>query len=697
MNAPKDGTYFRACNLCEAICGLAITVTDGRVSDLRGDPDDPLSHGHICPKGSALQDLLNDPDRLKRPLIRENGVHREATWDEAFAFAGARLKAIVAEYGDDAIAFYLGNPAVHNSGTTMTMGGFTKAIKTRNRFSATSVDQLPHHLAAVEMFGHPLLLPIPDVDRTQYFLVMGANPLVSNGSIMTAPGMRERMRAIQARGGKIVVIDPRRTETANAADEHHFVRPGTDAALLLAFINTIVEDGAANLGRLEAFSDGFETLRDVARALTPERVAAHTGIEAPTIRRIAREFAGAQSAVAYGRVGLSTQAFGGLCQWLVNVLNAITANLDEPGGAMWPLPAVDMTLGAKPGAKYAGRTLSRVRNLPEFDGEYPVATLADEMLAPGPGQVRAFVTIAGNPVLSTPEGARLDDALSKLDFMLSIDPYLNETTRHADVILPPAVGLETDHYDVIFHHFAVRNTARYSEAIFPIGDDQRYDWQIFEGLRFALTGAPSIHPKQRLDQALAYGPRATNLDELREHPHGVDYGPMTQAFPERLLTIDKRVNLAPKLFLDDVARLARAMNDAVPELVLIGRRQLRSNNSWMHNAPRLMRGADRCTLLVNARDAEKYGIAGGDRVELRSRAGAIVVSAEISGDIMPGVVSLPHGFGHDKEGTRLGIASQHAGVSLNDITDAQFLDELCGNAAFSGIPVELRVLALTDR
>jgi anaerobic selenocysteine-containing dehydrogenase len=697
MNAPKDGTYFRACNLCEAICGLAITVTDGRVSDLRGDPDDPLSHGHICPKGSALQDLLDDPDRLKRPLIRENGVHREATWDEAFALAGERLKAIVTEHGDDAVAFYLGNPAVHNSGTTLTMGGFTKAIKTRNRFSATSVDQLPHHLAAVEMFGHPLLLPIPDVDRTQYFLVMGANPLVSNGSIMTAPGMRERMRAIRERGGKIVVIDPRRTETANAVDEHHFVRPGTDAALLLAFINTILEDGTANLGRLEMFSDGFETLRDIARAFTPEHVAAHTGIDAMTIRRIAREFARAESAVAYGRVGLSTQAFGGLCQWLVNVLNAITANLDEPGGAMWPLPAVDMTLGAKPGAKYAGRTHSRVRNLPEFDGEYPVATLADEMVAPGPGQVRAFVTIAGNPVLSTPEGARLDDALSKLDFMLSIDPYLNETTRHADVILPPAVGLETDHYDVIFHHFAVRNTARYSEAIFPIGDDQRYDWQIFEGLRYALTGAPSIHPKQRLDQALAYGPRATNLDELRAHPHGIDYGPMTQAFPERLLTIDKRVNLAPKLFLDDVARLARAMNAAVPELVLIGRRQLRSNNSWMHNAPRLMRGADRCTLLVNARDAETYGIAGGDRVELRSRAGAVVVSAEISSDMMPGVVSLPHGFGHDKDGTRLGIASQHAGVSLNDVTDARFLDELCGNAAFSGIPVELRVLALTER
>ena len=697
MSEPRDGTYFRACNLCEAICGLEITVKDGRVSDLRGDAADPLSHGHICPKGSALQDIFNDPDRLKRPLIRENGVHREATWDEAFTYAGERLKAIVAEHGENAVAFYLGNPAVHNSGTTLTMGGVTKAIKTKNRYSATSVDQLPHHLAAVEMFGHPLFLPIPDVDRTDYFLAMGANPLVSNGSIMTAPGMRDRMRAIRARGGKIVVIDPRRTETANAADEHHFVRPASDAALLLAFITTIFEDGNAKLGRLEAYTDGFETLRDVARPFTPERVAEHVGIDAQTIRRIAREFAAAKSAVAYGRVGLSTQAFGGLCQWLVNALNAITANLDEPGGAMWPLPAVDMTMGAKPGAKYSGRWRSRVRDLPEFDGEFPVATLADEMLTSGPGQVRAFVTVAGNPVLSTPEGDRLDGALANLDFMLCVDPYLNETTRHADVILPPAVGLETDHYDVIFHHFAVRNTARFSEAVFPIEDDRRYDWQIFEGLRLALTGAPSIHPNERLNQALRFGPRATSIEELREHPHGVDFGPMTQSLPERLLTLEKRVNLAPELFVNDVARLERALQQGVPELVLVGRRQLRGNNSWMHNAPRLMRGAERCTLLVNSRDATERGIASGDRVEIRSRAGAVIVHAEITDDMMPGVVSLPHGFGHDKEGARLGLASQHAGVSLNDITDTQFLDELCGNAAFSGIPVELKVLALTAR
>ncbi len=693
MSEPTDGIHFRACNLCEAICGLQITIKDGRVSDIRGDAEDPLSRGAICPKGTALVDLYEDPDRLKRPLIRENGVHREATWDEAFAYAATGLKGVIERHGDDAVAVYLGNPAVHNSGTTLSMGGFTKALKTRNRFSATSVDQLPHHLAAATMFGHPLLIPIPDVDRTDYFLVMGANPLVSNGSIMTAPGMRGRLKAIRARGGRVVVIDPRRTETAEAADEHHFIRPGTDAAFLLALIATIFEDGNATLGRCAEFTDGFETLRDAAAPFTAERVAPHVGIPAETIRRIARDFAKAERAVAYGRVGLSTQSFGLLCQWLVNALNAVTANLDEVGGAMWPLPAVNLTLGAKPGTVYAGRYRSRVRDLPEYEGEFPVATMADEMLTPGPGQVRAFVSIAGNPVLSTPGGARLDGALADMEFVVCVDPYLNETTRHADVILPPAIGLETENYDVIFHHFAVRNTARYSDALFPIESDRRYDYQIFDGLRMALVGKPSIDPRERLDMALAAGSRKTSIAELRKHPHGVDYGPLERAFPQRLLTGDGRIQLAPQTYVADIARLECDLQNEPPAFVLVGRRQLRGNNSWMHNAPRLMRGPQRCTLVVHPQDALRHGIAAGDDVEVRTRAGAIVVPAEISDEVMPGVVSLPHGFGHDKLGARLSLASARPGASLNDITDTQRLDELSGNAALSGIGVELRVLA----
>jgi anaerobic selenocysteine-containing dehydrogenase len=396
-------------------------------------------------------------------------------------------------------------------------------------------------------------------------------------------------------------------------------------------------------------------------------------------------------------MGLSTQAFGGLCQWLVNVLNAVTGNLDEPGGAMWPLPAYDLLQGAERGAAVAGRYHSRVRGLPEFDGEFPVSTLADEILEPGPGQIRALVTVAGNPVLSTPNGARLDEALAGLDFMVSVDPYLNETTRRAHVILPPATGLETDHYDVIFHHFAVRNTARYSEAIFPIGPEQRYDWQIFDELRRRKSGSPARHPRERLDAGLTHGPRRISLDELRAAPHGVDYGPLASCMPERLLTADGRIALAPAAFVSDVARLERDLAEPVPELVLIGRRQLRSNNSWMHNAPRLMRGPDRCTLMLHATDASARGIADGDRVEVRSRVGAVTVPAEITDAVMPGVVSLPHGFGHAREGVRLGVATARPGASINDVTDPERLDALTGNAAFSGLPVELARVSRADR
>ena len=691
MAASRDGKHFRACNLCEAICGLEITVEDGVVSDLRGDAQDPFSHGHICPKGNALIDLHVDPDRLKTPRRRAGLRWEPIGWGAAYDHVVERLKAVVAAHGDDAVAIYLGNPNVHNSGTLLSAGGFLRGLRTRNRFSATSVDQLPHHRAAVEMFGHPLLIPIPDLDRTSYFLVMGANPLVSNGSIMTAPDMRGRLAALAARGGRMVVLDPRRTETALAADEHHFIRPGADALFLLAAIDAIFAAGSADLGRLAAFTDGAEELRAAASRFPAERVAPRTGIAAGTIRRIAAEFAAAPRAVAYGRIGLSTQPFGGLCQWLVNALNAITANLDEPGGMMWTKPAFDLLQNAERGAVHAGRWSSRVRGLPEFDGEFPVATMADEMLMPGPGQVRALVTVAGNPVLSTPNGAKLDAALAGLDFMVSIDPALNETTRHADVILPPAVGLEVDHYDVIFHHFGVRNTARYNEAVFGIDSEQRYDWQIFEALRERLTGTAGKNPTERLELGLRTGPYRTSLAELRAHPHGVDFGPLEPCLPERLLTADGRIRLAPGAYLGDLGRLDAELAAPAAGLVLIGRRQLRGNNSWMHNAPRLMRGADRCTLMLNPNDADARGISSGDAVEVRSRVGAVTVPAEVTPALMPGVVSLPHGFGHARAGTEQAVSSTNPGVSYNDLADELLLDELTGNAALSGVPVEVRV------
>ncbi|HEV3089021.1 MAG TPA: molybdopterin oxidoreductase family protein [Candidatus Elarobacter sp.] len=690
MTAMRDGKHFRACNLCEAICGLEITVENGAITDLRGDQLDPLSHGHICPKGNALIDLYADPDRLKTPVRRVGDAWEPIEWDAAFDLVAEKLKDVVARHGDDAVGIYLGNPNVHNSGTLLSSGGFLRALRTRNRFSATSVDQLPHHRAAVEMFGHPLLLPIPDVDRTDYFLVLGANPLVSNGSIMTAPGMRARIKAIQARGGRVIVVDPRRTETADAADEHHFVRPGADALFLLALIDEVFQANAADLARLAPFTDGLHDLRAAASAFPADRVAERTGIAAETIRRIAREFVAAPRAVAYGRIGVSTQPFGGLCQWLINALNAITGNLDEPGGMMWPRPAFDLLQQAERGATHRGRWRSRVRDLEEFDGEFPVATMADEMLVPGPGQVRAFISVAGNPVLSTPNGAKLDDALSELEFMVSIDPYVNETTRHADVILPPATGLEVEHYDVIFHHFAVRNTARYSEALAEIGPEQRYDWQIFEALRLRMTGKAGKNPTERLELGLRHGPYHTSLEELRAHPHGVDFGPMQPCLPERLLNADQRVQLAPPAFIADVARLEAELAAPLAELVLIGRRQLRSNNSWMHNAPRLMRGPDRCTLMLNPADAQARGIANGDQVEVRSNVGAVTVPAEVTDALMPGVVSLPHGFGHARAGVGQSLAASKPGASFNDLSDPDRLDDLTGNAALNGVAVEVR-------
>ncbi len=669
-------THYRACNLCEAICGLRITVDDGRITDLRGDPDDPLSHGAICPKATALIDLHTDPRRLRTPVVRSADGFAPIGWDDAFDLVTQRLREVESRFGGDAVATYLGNPNVHNSGSMLSSGGFLRTLSTRNRFSATSVDQLPHHVAALDMFGHPMLLPIPDVDRTGYLLILGANPLVSNGSIMTAPGMRARLRALRERGGRAVVIDPRRTETAAAADEHHFIRPGTDALFLLALISTIFNEGLVRDGRLAPLLAGIEELREAAAPFTPERVAARTGIAANTTRAIARAFAGAPHAVAYGRIGLSIQAFGGLCQWLVNALNAITGNLDEPGGMMWPLPAFDMLLRAKPGEIHAGRYRSRVRGLAEFNGELPVTTMLDEMTTPGDGQVRALVTIAGNPVLSTPNGAALDRALARLDFVLAIDPYVNETTRHAHVILPPAMGLEVEHYDVVFHHFAVRNTARVNLPVVDIDEDQRYDWQIFDALAQRMSGKSLTPPRERLDQGLRFGPRHTSVEALLAHPHGVDYGPLEPCMPERLLTADARIHLAPQRMLDDLTRLRATLDEPIAQFVAIGRRQLRSNNSWMHHIERLNRGPDRCTLLVNVDDAAELGLIDRAIVEVTSEHGCVRVPVETSVEMMRGVVSLPHGY---------------ARASLNDLT-GDAIDAATGNAVLGGIPVRIAAI-----
>lgn len=694
---PETITHYRACNLCEAICGLKIEVRGKEILSIKGDPDDPLSRGHICPKAVALKDIYEDPDRLRKPVRRTAGGWQEISWEEAYAEVVAGLTGVQEKYGKDAVGVYLGNPTVHNWGSMLYGPEFLRLLQTKKRFSATSADQLPHHLAAYFMYGHYMAIPIPDVDRTHYMLILGANPLVSNGSLMTAPGMDKRLKAIQRRGGQVVVLDPRLTETAKMADRHHFIRPGKDVYFLLAFVHTLFEENLLDLKQLESYTSGVEQVAALVRSYAPERVATVTGVPAAAIRQLVREFAAAPSAVCYGRMGLSTQEFGGLCQWLIQVVNILTGNLDRPGGAMFALPAFDLVAQQVSKGKRGsfGRWKSRIRGIPEFGGELPVAELAEEMLSPGEGQIKALVTSAGNPVLSTPNGRLLDKALSDLDFMVSIDIYINETTRHANIILPPATGLETDHYDMIFHIFAVRNTARYSPALFERGEDQRYDWEIFRELALQMGGKPSaFSPKQMLAYALPFGPYASEgitLDYLQQHPHGLDLGPLQVCLPERLFTPDRQINLIPEVFTAALAKLEIPAEE--PEdsgtLLLIGRRQLRSNNSWMHNSYRLVKGGDRCTVLINPSDAEVRGISQGQEVEVSSAVGKVVLAAVLSEEMMPGVVSIPHGWGHARSGISLSVAAEHPGVSVNDLTDNQKIDELSGNAVFSGIPIEV--------
>ena len=699
----SSSTHYRACHLCEAICGLEIRVENGHISSIRGDPEDPLSRGYLCPKATALADLQSDPDRLRTPILREGSHWREIGWDEAFALAVERLDAVRERHGADAVAIYRGNPNVHNWGLMTHANLFLKRLGTRNHYSATSADQLPHHLVCLWMYGHQFLQPIPDIDRTQHLLLIGYNPMASNGSIMTVPDVRRRLKALRARGGRTVVIDPRRTETALAADEHHFVRPGSDAFLLLAMLRTLFDEGLTRPGPAAARPRGLEHLPALLQRFTPELAEARTGIAADTVRRLARDFAAAPSAACHGRMGVSTQRFGTLCQWAIQLLNLLTGNLDREGGTLLTHPAV---MGAGPEDHQRGRfgrKRSRVRGYPEYSGEFPVAGLAEEMLTPGEGQIRALVTVAGNPVLSTPNGARLDAALPQLEFMLSVDFYLNETTRHATLILPPTSPLEHDHYDIAFHRFAVRNTTRYNAPVLPKPEGALHDWEIFGGLAEAHARASGQRlpvltpPAQMLDVLLQSGPygaaagdaHALSLAVLESAPHGIDLGPLRPSLPERLCTADGRIDCVPAAIPAELERLWREPAIAADQLLLIGRRHVRSNNSWMHNSERLVKGPRRDHLLVHPEDLAARGLRDGAEVLLTSRTGSLRVRAEASEDMMRGTVSLPHGWGHDRPGTRLQVAATRPGVSANDITDELWLDDLCGNAALNGVPVDL--------
>ncbi|MBD9463523.1 molybdopterin oxidoreductase family protein [Pseudomonas sp. Pdm06] len=694
--------HHRACHLCEAICGLTLetTETDGQglaITSIKGDALDTFSRGHICPKAVALQDIQNDPDRLRQPMQRIGNEWHPIAWDDAFALVAARLADIQARHGQNAVAVYQGNPSVHNYGLMTHSNYFLGLLKTRSRFSATSVDQLPHHLTSHLMYGHGLLLPIPDIDHTDFMLILGGNPLASNGSIMTVPDVEKRLKAIQARGGKVVVVDPRRSETAAIADQHVFVRPGGDAALLFGLLNTLFSEGLTRDSHLPV--DGLDEVRAAVAAFTAEAMSPLCAVPAAQIRQLARDFAAAPSAVCYGRMGVSTQAFGTLCHWLIQVINLVTGNLDRVGGALCTEPAVDLVATTSGG--HFNRWQSRVSGRPEYAGELPVSALAEEMLTEGEGQIRALVTVAGNPVLSTPNGRQLEQALDGLEFMVSVDLYINETTRYADLILPSTSALENDHYDTTFNLFAVRNVTRFNRAILPKPEGALHDWEIFVGLAKAFaahTGKelkPTMPPAQMIDLGLrsgAYGdasPHKLSLATLFDHPHGIDLGALKPNLAPRLKTENQRVQAAPAVILADLARFAALQAPEPDELLMIGRRHVRSNNSWMHNFHRLVKGKPRHQLLMHPDDLASRGLADGQRVTVSSRVGVIEVEVLGSLDMMKGVVSLPHGWGHARPGVQMTIASGQPGSSANDLTDDCQLDELSGNAALNGVPVKV--------
>lgn len=708
MNTSKA---YRACNLCEAICGLEIEIDDTKIISIRGDHDDPFSRGHICPKAVALKDIHEDENRLRHPMRRfrdgaGNGEWKQISWDEAFEFAATKIAGIQAQSGNNAVGFYAGNPSVHNIGTLFSVPQLARALKTKNAFSATSVDQLPQQLASLLMFGHQFMIPIPDIDHTNYFLILGGNPVASNGSLMTVPDVTKRLVQIVKRGGKVIVIDPRRTETAEIASEHHFITPGSDAALLMAIINTLKAENLFRISRPEKLN-GLDVALAAIADVTPEVAAIATGIDASSIRRIGREFAAAPSAICYGRLGTTLQSFGTLNQWLVQLLNIVSGNLDRVGGTLPTQPLIPITgAGTKPG--HYAQWRSRVSGLPESGGEIPVAALSEEILTEGEGQIRGMVTICGNPVLSTPNGRKLDNALASLDFMLAIDIYINETTRHADLILPPTSSLNHDHYDLIFNAFAVREVTRFNAGLWPKPDEERFDYEIFgelckritEKMKREFRAAPPTAKIIESMLAQNSGVHGISFAELKSAEHGLDLGPLKPSLYTRLETADGKINCAPEVIVADIPRLKSAIENAsngstgnefgaFRALSLIGRRHVRSNNSWMHNSYRLIKGKPRDQLMMHPEDARKRGFSDGQQVEIRSRIGSIKITLNTTADVMPGVVCLPHGFGHDRPGTRLGVAHEHAGASYNDISDTAEIDAVSGNAAMNGLRVEV--------
>ncbi|WP_431773501.1 molybdopterin oxidoreductase family protein [Streptomyces cucumeris] len=734
-------TALRICPLCEATCGLTLTIEEGRVTRARGDAEDVFSQGFICPKGASFGELDGDPDRLRRPLVRRAGRLQEADWDEAFAAVEAGLWPVLRRHGGRSAGVVLGNPNVHTVAGGLYPALLLGALGTPNVFTASTLDQMPKHVSSGLLYGDANALPVPDVDRTDHLLVIGANPMDSNGSLCTAPDFPGRLRALRRRGGKLIVVDPRRTRTARMADRHVAIRPGTDALLLFAMVRVLFDEDLVATGDLDSHLTGVAEVRRLAADFPPEAVAGACDVSAEEIRTLARELAAAPKGVVYGRMGSTTVEFGTLTSWLVDVVNALTGNLDRPGGMMFPLAATGRRERApRPGKGFAlGRWHSRVSGHPEVKGELPSVALAEEIETPGDGRIRALLTVAANPVLSAPDGDRLERALAGLDFMVSVDPYLNETARHAHVVLPPPPPSQSPHFDFTFNYLAVRNQVRYSRPAVPLDPDRMSETDILARLVLCASGrggadpamvdamaieaalgkavadpGSPVHgrttaelaalltggtgPERRLDMMLRLGPYGDGfgadpdgltLESLLDRPHGIDLGPLRPRLPALLRTRSGTVELCPEPIVRDVDRLRRALADRPTGLVLIGRRHLRSNNSWMHNVPSLVGGSNRCTLQVHPEDAARLGLADGGLARVKGDGGEIQVPVEVTDAMRTGVVSLPHGWGHGRPGTRMSVAGAHPGANANQLVDGTRLDPLSGTAVLNGFPVQV--------
>lgn len=735
--------FRRICPICEAKCGVLVTVASdtGAIASVRGDPDDPASRGYICPKGVAVRDLQNDPDVVRRPLIKRNGRFEEVSWEEAIAYSVSRLNDLRERYGDDAVGAFMGNAFANNPGMTLYVGMFAQSLGSKQIYSSTSVDHLSRLVSNLFIYGSGALLPVPDIDRTMFFVAHGANPVVSNGSFMTAPGVADRLKELRKRGGKLVVIDPRRTETAEIADLHIPIRPGTDAQFLLACVNHLFASGQVRLGRLADFCKGLDEVEALARDFTPDSVAEICGVSAAVIRELVDEFAKADGAVWYGRTGTCTQHFGTISCWLQELMNILTGNLDREGGVMFPagaIPAIAYAESLQAGVVPFGRWHSRVSHLPELGGMLPSAALPDEILVPGEGQLRGFITMGANPVLSTPNGPKLAKALESLEFMLALDVYINETTQHADVILPNASQYTESSFYLMHIAFMVRSWAKWTPPVLPNNTGQLAGWEIMRALSAGLVGKSEnaieeeyveaslrrflddgdnplnaqvdfAHARNaigqvpgpdrlydimlrtgRLGDAFGLNPAGLSVARLAEHPEGLDFGPMEPHLPEMLKTPDGKIDLVPDVVVSDMPRLRATMEDDIGDgLLLIGRRHARSKNSWMHNLDILARGKDRCTLMIHPRDAASREIANGDLVAVSTELGSVQIAAEVTEGIMPGVVSVPHGWGHDEHGTRMGVAKKRPGVNINAIISETEYDAASVISAVNGIRVRV--------